>query len=82
MQEETGATIAIEEVDGVGKVQVSGPNKDVIDAAMSKIRAIVAVPEVGQVYEGTVRSIMPYGCFVEGRLAPHQRNRLEASGDR
>ncbi|MBQ2045529.1 MAG: polyribonucleotide nucleotidyltransferase, partial [Bacteroidaceae bacterium] len=65
MQEETGATIAIEEVDGVGKVQVSGPNKDVIDAAMSKIRAIVAVPEVGQVYEGTVRSIMPYGCFVE-----------------
>ncbi|MBR5608012.1 MAG: polyribonucleotide nucleotidyltransferase, partial [Bacteroidaceae bacterium] len=65
MQEETGATIAIEEVDGVGKVQVSGPNKDVIDAAMSKIRAIVAVPEVGQVYEGTVRSIMPYGCFME-----------------
>ena len=65
MQEETGATIAIEEIDGVGKVQVSGPNKDVIDAALGKIRAIVAVPEVGQVYEGTVRSVMPYGCFVE-----------------
>ena len=65
MQEETGATITIEEVDGVGKVQVSGANKEVIDAALGKIRAIVAVPEVGEVYEGTVRSVMPYGCFVE-----------------
>ena len=45
--------------------QVSGSSKDVIDAAMSKIKAIVAVPEVGDVYEGVVRSIMPYGCFVE-----------------
>ena len=65
MQEDTGATIVIDEVDGVGKIQVSGPDKDSIDAAISKIRAIVAVPEVGEVYEGTVRSIMPYGCFVE-----------------
>ncbi len=65
MQEETGATIVIDEVDGVGKVQVSAPNKESIDAAIRKIRAIVAVPEVGEVYEGTVRSIMPYGCFVE-----------------
>ena len=65
MQEDTGATITIDEEDGVGKVQVSGPNAESIQAALSKIRAIVAVPEVGEVYEGTVRSIMPYGCFVE-----------------
>ena len=65
MQEETGATITIEETDGKGHVQVSAPNKDSIDAALAKIKAIVAVPEVGEVYEGTVRSIMPYGCFVE-----------------
>ena len=65
MQEETGATIVIDEADGVGKVQVSAPNKEAIDAAIRKIRAIVAVPEVGEIYEGTVRSIMPYGCFVE-----------------
>ena len=65
MQEDTGATITIDEVDGVGKVQVSAPNKDSIDAALAKIKAIVAIPEVGEIYEGTVRSIMPYGCFVE-----------------
>ncbi len=65
MQEDTGATITIDEEDGVGKIQISGTSKDVIDAAISKIKAIVAVPEVGEVYEGTVRSIMPYGCFVE-----------------
>ena len=65
MQEDTGATITIDEADGVGKVQVSAPNKDAIDAALGKIKAIVAIPEVGEVYEGTVRSIMPYGCFVE-----------------
>ena len=65
MQEDTGATITIDEIDGVGKVQVSAPNKDAIDAAIAKIRAIVAIPEIGEVYEGTVRSIMPYGCFVE-----------------
>ena len=64
-QEDTGATITIEETDGKGHVQVSAPNKDSIDAALAKIKAIVAVPEVGEVYEGTVRSIMPYGCFVE-----------------
>ena len=65
MQEDTGATITIDEADGVGKVQVSGGNKEIIDAALAKIKAIVAVPEVGEVYEGKVRSIMPYGCFVE-----------------
>ena len=65
MQEDTKTVITIDETDGVGKVQVSGPNKECIEAAVRKIRAIVAVPEVGEVYEGTVRSIMPYGCFVE-----------------
>ena len=65
MQEASNTTITIDEVDGVGKVQVSAPNKDAIDAALAKIKAIVAIPEVGEVYEGTVRSIMPYGCFVE-----------------
>ncbi len=65
MQEDTGATITIDEVDGVGKVQVSAPNRESIEAAMAKIKAIVAVPEVGEIYEGTVRSVMPYGCFVE-----------------
>ncbi len=65
MQEDSGATITIDEEDGVGKVQVSAPNKDSIDIALNKIKAIVAIPEVGETYEGTVKSIMPYGCFVE-----------------
>ena len=65
MQEETSTTITIDEIEGVGKVQVSAPNKESIDAAIRKIKSIVAVPEVGEVYEGTIRSIMPYGCFVE-----------------
>ena len=65
MQEDTGSTITIDEVDGVGKVQVSAPNKESIDAALAKIKSIVAIPEVGEVYEGTVRTIQPYGCFVE-----------------
>ena len=65
MQEDTGTVITIDEEDGVGKVQVSGPNKESIDAAIAKIKTIVAIPEIGEVYEGVVRSIMPYGCFVE-----------------
>ena len=65
MQEETGATISIEEIDGVGKVEIAATCKESIDAALSKIRAIVAVPEVGEVYTGKVRSVMPYGAFVE-----------------
>lgn len=65
MQEDTGTTITIDETDGVGKVQVSAPNKESINAAIQKIKAIVAIPEVGEIYEGTIRSIMPYGCFVE-----------------
>jgi len=65
MQEETGTIITIDEIDGQGRVEVSANNKASIDAAVAKIKAIVAVPEVGEVYQGKVRSIMPYGAFVE-----------------
>jgi len=65
IQEKTGATISIEEIDGVGMVEVSGNGKDIIDAAMRAIKGIVAVPEVGEIYEGKISSVMPYGAFVE-----------------
>ncbi|MGL5958162.1 MAG: polyribonucleotide nucleotidyltransferase [Phocaeicola sp.] len=65
MQEETGATITIEEADGMGKIQVSGTNKQCIDHAIRLIKGIVSVPEVGEVYKGKIRSVMPYGAFVE-----------------
>ena len=65
MQEETGTVITIDEEDGVGKVQVSAPDRESIEAAVAKIKAIVALPEVGEVYEAKVISIMPYGAFVE-----------------
>lgn len=65
IQEETGAIITIEEIDNKGRVEISGINKASIDAALTKIKGIVAVPEVGEVYEATVRSIMPYGAFLE-----------------
>ena len=65
MQEETGATIAIEEVDGEGIIEIAASNGKSINDAIAKIRAIVAIPEAGEVYEGTVRSVMPYGAFVE-----------------
>ena len=65
IQEDTKTVIVIDEEDGVGKVQVSAPDKESIDAAMAKIKTIVSVPEVGEIYTGIVRSVMPYGCFVE-----------------
>jgi polyribonucleotide nucleotidyltransferase len=65
IQEETGAGITIDEIDGVGRVEISGTNRASMEAAMARIKGIVAVPEVGEVYEGKVRSIMPYGAFVE-----------------
>ena len=65
MQEETGDVITIEEIDGMGRIEVYGTNKKCIDDAMRMIKAIVAVPEVGEVYKGKVRSIMPYGAFIE-----------------
>ncbi|GHT18856.1 polyribonucleotide nucleotidyltransferase [Bacteroidia bacterium] len=65
IQEETGTTIAIEEIGNKGHVEVAAVNKQSIEAAMAKIKAIVMVPEVGEVYDGKVRSIMPYGAFIE-----------------
>ncbi|MDR1525010.1 MAG: polyribonucleotide nucleotidyltransferase [Tannerella sp.] len=65
IQEKTGATISIEEIDNKGVIEVSGSNKDSIDAAIKAIKIIVAVPEVGEVYEGKISSVMPYGAFVE-----------------
>ena len=65
MQEETGATITIEEVDNVGRIEISGTCKQSIESAIRMIKGIVAVPEVGEVYKGKVRSVMPYGVFVE-----------------
>lgn len=65
IQEESGATITIEEINNKGRVEVSASDKNAIDAAMAKIKGIVAVPEVGEVYDATVRSVMPYGAFCE-----------------
>ena len=65
IQAETGAVISIDEVEEGGKVEIASNNKEAMDAAVAKIKAIVALPEVGEVYEATVKSIMPYGCFVE-----------------
>jgi polyribonucleotide nucleotidyltransferase len=66
MQKTTGTTITItEETTGKGRVEVFGPNATAVNAALSIIRGIVSVPEVGEVYEATVKSIMPYGAFVE-----------------
>ena len=65
MQEETGAIISIEEIDGVGRIEIAGTNKKCIDDAVRMIKSIVAIPEIGEVYIGKVRSIMPYGAFVE-----------------
>ena len=65
MQRETGATIAIEEKDNQGIIQIFADNKEAIDKAVSRIKAIAARPEVGETYEGKVKTIMPFGAFVE-----------------
>ncbi|NQY68379.1 MAG: polyribonucleotide nucleotidyltransferase [Flavobacteriales bacterium] len=65
LQAETGASIVIDEVDGVGIVDVFSDNKESLEAALAKIKLIVSVPEIGEVYKGKVKSIMPYGAFVE-----------------
>lgn len=65
IQEKSGATINIEEVDNKGIIDVSASNADSINIALARIRAIVARPEEGEVYEGIVKSIMPFGAFVE-----------------
>ena len=67
IQEETGATISIEEDEklGIGKVEIASKDKASIDAALAKIKAIVAMPEEGETYDGKVRSILDFGAFVE-----------------
>ncbi|UBM61177.1 polyribonucleotide nucleotidyltransferase [Candidatus Sulfidibacterium hydrothermale] len=65
MQRETNTTIVIEEVGNYGVIDIVSPDKASIEAAKSRIRGIVAVPEVGEVYEGTVKSVVPFGAFVE-----------------
>ena len=65
IQRESGATVTIEETDKGGLVSVFAANKESLDDAVSRIKAIVAVPEIGEVYEGKVKAIMPFGAFVE-----------------
>lgn len=65
MQEDTNTVITIEEINGTGRIEISGTNKQSIDSAVRLIKGIVAVPEIGEIYKGKVRSIMPYGAFVE-----------------
>lgn len=65
IQEETGATVTIEEIGKEGRVEIFATNKESLDAALAKVKAIVAVPEIGAAYKAKVRSIMPYGAFCE-----------------
>ncbi len=65
IQKTTNTVIVITEDDKCGMVEIASTNKDDLEAAKAKVRAIVAVPEVGEVYDGTVKSIMPFGAFVE-----------------
>lgn len=65
MQKETNTVIVIEEVGEQGEILISGDDKESIEAAVSKIKAITAMPETGEVYESKVKTIMPYGAFVE-----------------
>ncbi len=65
IQEKSGAVVSIEEVDGSGYVEISSNDKASLDMALAMVKGIVAIPEVGEVYDGKVKSVMPYGCFVE-----------------
>ena len=65
IQSVTNTVITIEEIDGMGKIEVSSPDKESIEAAMEMINAIVVLPEVNQVYKGKVKSVVAFGAFVE-----------------
>jgi polyribonucleotide nucleotidyltransferase len=65
MQAETGAVITIEEIGNEGRVEIAANNKMAIDAAIAKIKGIVSIPEIGETYPSKVKSVMPYGAFVE-----------------
>ncbi|MEI7830611.1 MAG: polyribonucleotide nucleotidyltransferase [Prolixibacteraceae bacterium] len=77
IQADTKATIAIEEIDDMGYVEISAPDKSSIDAAVARIRAIVALPEPGEVYEGKVKSIVQFGAFIE--IMPGKEGLLHVS---
>ncbi len=77
IQEESGATVSIDEIEEGGYIEVAAANKDSIDKALAMINAIVELPEEGKVYDGTVRSIMDFGAFVE--FMPHRDGLLHIS---
>ena len=77
IQADTKATIAIEEVGDFGHIEISAPDKDAIEAAIARIRAIVAIPEVGEIYKGKVKSIVQFGAFVE--IMPGKEGLLHVS---
>ncbi len=77
MQRETGTTIVIEEVGEFGIVDIVADNVEAKDAVVAKIKAITAVPEVGEIYTGKVKNIMPFGAFVE--VLPGQDGLLHIS---
>jgi polyribonucleotide nucleotidyltransferase len=65
IQRETGTTINLEEINNIGEVSIFSTNKEGVEKAVAWVKGIVAVPQVGDVYESTVKSIMPFGAFVE-----------------
>ena len=65
MQEKTGTVISIEEIDNQGRIEIAANNQASIEAALARIKAIVAIAEVGETYQGKIKSVMPYGAFVE-----------------
>ncbi len=77
MQEESGATISIDEIDNCGYIEVAAANKEAIDKALALINAIVELPEEGKTYHGTVRTIQDFGAFVE--FMPHRDGLLHIS---
>ena len=77
IQEESGATVSIDEIEEGGYIEVAAANKASIDKALEMINAIVELPEEGKVYDGTVRSIMDFGAFVE--FMPHRDGLLHIS---
>ncbi|MFO7573816.1 MAG: polyribonucleotide nucleotidyltransferase [Bacteroidales bacterium] len=77
IQRTTGTTIIVEEINGYGDVNIFGENKEAITAALDWVRKIVAVPEVGQVYKGKVKTIVQFGAFVE--IIPNKDGLLHIS---
>ena len=77
IQEETGTTIVLEEVDGKGVIDIVSTDGDGAKDALARIKAITAVPEVGEVYKGKVKSIVAFGAFIE--IIPGQDGLLHIS---